>query len=98
VTQIAQLSPGAPRPGLPSWARTPHDGLPLPGGRLLGQVPNGELARVLLAAGVPGVDHSMGRGDLAEVYAKYLQKIHEAAGTAAVNAWVQQAGASPCSS
>lgn len=95
VNQIlgSDWTPGAPARAPQSWARTPHDGLPLPhGGGLLGQTANGDLARTLIAAGVPGIDHGMGRGEIAEAYAKHLQGIHAAAGTAAVNAWI--AGAS----
>lgn len=86
----SSFQPGAPAPAAGGWPKTDADQLPVPGGRKFGEVPNGEIARLLIAADVPGIDHAMGRGEIAEAYAKHLRCIADAAGAAAVNAWLAQ--------
>jgi hypothetical protein len=81
-----ELPPGAPAPLKWSVAKTPHDNLSLPDGRKLGQVPG--LAAALVALQIPGASHSLGRADLAKLYAAHLEKMAEEAGRARVASWL----------
>ena len=74
-------------PAPPSIGKTMHDGAPLPNGKRLGE--ERKLTSVLIAAGVPGVDHSMGREIVAGVYAAHLNSIGNAAAEKAVADWLE---------
>jgi hypothetical protein len=50
-----------------------HDALPLPHGKKPADTSNGDLLRILTAAGVPGVDPSKGRSDMLSAYAAHLE-------------------------
>jgi hypothetical protein len=70
----------------PTFGKTIHDDLILPGGKRLGD--ERKLASVLIDAGVPGVDHSQGREINAAAYAAHLDNIAQKAAKAAVAAWL----------
>lgn len=96
ITNSATLNPGERIPGPPpapakyGWPKTPHDDLPLPGGKRLGQVDN--LARVLTELKIPGASHSEGREFNARMYAEHLERIAKAAGDKAMADWVASNG------
>ena len=73
-------------PGIPP--RTPHDALPVPGDRFLGDVQSDELTRMLIRAGIAGVSWENGRAANADAYAKHLSQIKEDAGNRAVAEWL----------
>ena len=64
--------------------------LKLPDGRELDAVGGGELARVLIQEGVPGVSHENGRQKNVEAYAAYLEAIEKEAAAKAVAARLRQ--------
>ncbi len=69
---------------------TPYDGLPLPGGRVLGSVPGHLLFRELAALGVDGIDASMGRQILAEKYFAHIGRVFTSAGKRGVDAFLSE--------
>src|SRR5438105_516136 len=82
-------SPGAPKPiSGPSWPRTPWDHLPVRGGRLVGQVSNEDLPRLVRAV-FPDIDGLQGRQNLIEAYAAKLEPIGKAAADKAVRDFVE---------
>jgi len=58
--------------------------LKLPDGRRVADVKGGELARILIREGVPGVSHENGRMKNAQAYAEYLDEIAKEAAAKAV--------------
>jgi len=82
-------NPGAPGNNTgPSWTRGQHDNLMLPNGSTVGQTDN-ETLRRLLAPFVDGA-HTKPRNEIVEIYWAALKRIHDDAGNAAVNAWLQE--------
>lgn len=69
--------------------RTDHDHLPLPGGKTIANLSNGELANVLLAAGVPNVSHSAPRTQNLQEYSRFIGQIMGDAGWRALNEWIK---------
>lgn len=72
----------------PSYAKTAHDRLKLPGGREFGAVDTSEAVNMLMSRSV-AVTHEMGRDTVATTYAAHLQKIHDDAGAVAVENWLK---------
>ena len=67
-----------------SYGVTTFDGLDWPGGKKIPQVSNSEVASVCIALGVEGASHHVGRQELLQKYAAFLDQIHKAAGDTAV--------------
>lgn len=82
------MIPGAPVPCKPSWDKTRHDALVIWDGKRLGDVTTPELVRGMIARKVPGASHEAGRAANVEALAAHIEAIHEAAGKAAVSAWL----------
>lgn len=72
----------------PSYAKTQHDALPLPGGRKIGDV-GGELAGLLVKLGIPGASHEHGRAANVEAYAKHVEGIRKAGADKAMAEWLE---------
>ena len=66
------------------------DALELPGGRKVGDLQAGELARFLIAAGVPGVSHTAGKLLNVEAYKQHLADLAAVAGQKAIAAWLEE--------
>ena len=64
----------------------------LPDGRKVADVRPGEMARLLIKAGVP-VSHEMGKHQLAQRYHEFLEGIEADGGARAVNEWFENAKA-----
>lgn len=82
-TRVSGETPGNP----PTYA----DALLLPGSpanRVFANVASDEIVRTLIAAGVPGISASNGRGANADLYIAYLNQLSKAAGDAAVATWL----------
>ena len=89
-TSTLDTNPGSPaRRHGPTYPTSPYDALPLPGGKTLGQTETGALTRFLVAAGVPGANHTNGRETNAKFYSEHLSRIQADAGKAAVASWLQ---------
>jgi hypothetical protein len=71
----------------PKWPSSPHDHWRLPSGQTVGETDNDTLRRELARLGIPEA-HTLGRHILAERYSSMLQKIHDGAGNAAVDAFL----------
>jgi hypothetical protein len=77
-------APGAP-------ARTSADSLLLPGSpanRVFANVASDVITRTLIAAGVPGILATNGRGVNADAYLAYINQVSKTAGDAAVASWL----------
>jgi hypothetical protein len=70
------------------YARTEFDGLTLPGGKKPQDYGSGQLASLLVNAGVEGASHEKGRSDNLAAYAKHLDGIRKVAADKAVSDWV----------
>jgi hypothetical protein len=66
------------------------DSLRLPDGRRVGDVPRGEIYSILGGLGIDGFDHHNGLTTNIAAYARHLEKIAGAAGTAAIAAWMAE--------
>ncbi len=66
--------------------------LPIPGGLTVATASAAELARSLVAAGVPDASHSSGKQMNADAYAKFVAKGKAEAGDAWHKAWIEQHG------
>jgi hypothetical protein len=76
-------------PGTP--ARTAADSLLLPvsgGSTAFSAADGAAIARVLKAAGVPGISTTNGRGVNADLYMAYVAQLAKTAGDAAVATWL----------
>ena len=69
--------------------RTEFDHLPVPGKKTIAELSNGELANLLIAAGIPNVSHTAPRIDNLKAYEKHVGKIMSDAAWAALNEWVK---------
>ena len=61
----------------------------LPDGRNAADINPSEIARVLIAAGVPGITHAMGKVAILDAYRSYLATLVQEAGDKAVDAWME---------
>ena len=89
LTEGNQTNVRGEGPGTP--ARTSADGLLLPvsGGSVAFSAADGAaIARVLAAAGVPGISTTNGRGVNADAYVSYIAQVSKTAGDAAVASWL----------
>ena len=76
------------RNGIPISA----DNKTLPDGRKVSDVRPGEMARMLIKAGVP-VSHEMGKHQLAQRYHEFLEGIEAEGGARGVSEWMIEARA-----
>lgn len=67
-----------------TYAAIAHDHLPLPGNPRPGDLGNGELASLLVKAGVPGISQSNGRVENLKAYGDFLESIRKETADAAV--------------
>ena len=72
----------------PKWASGLYDGLKLPSGKTIVETNNEELRSQFAKIGLLGA-HSDGREVLCQRYATLLSQIHDDAGKAAVDKWLQ---------
>lgn len=70
--------------------KTAFDGLPVPGGKQISQLTNGELAAALIKAGVDGVSHSQPRTQNLEAYAAFIGRLKQDAADRAANDWLKE--------
>lgn len=87
MTAITTLAHLGDKPGPPP--KIPYGNLRLPDGRRVDDVKPGELATVLIAAGVPGVSHEHGKSVNAERYAEFSAALRKEAGDKAEAAWLE---------
>lgn len=66
------------------------DNLRAPDGRRIGDLEHGEVYSILGGLGVEGFSHGQGRTDNIAAYARHLEKIADAAGQAAIAAWMAE--------
>ena len=66
----------------------PSNSLPLPNGKTVAETSNEELRSILDKLGLEG-SHTKPRNQLVEAYAAMLKRIHDDAGRAAVDAFLQ---------
>jgi hypothetical protein len=66
--------------------------LPLPGGGTVGTASAAEMARKLVAAGVPNASHEAGRQENAAAYSTFIAKGKSDAGDAWHKAWLAEHG------
>jgi hypothetical protein len=78
---------GGPRLTLPSRGVLEQDQLTLPNGQRICEVH--DLASILIEAGIPGADASMGRHALAKLYGDFLERIGNMAATDRVYTWLR---------
>jgi len=71
-----------------SWPRTPHDEVPIPGGRKVGDVPTDELIRLFHRLEIQGVSAEQGRAANVAHFAKHVHHIREQAADDAVSRWL----------
>lgn len=76
----------------PSRAKLPpHIGsLKLPSGKTLAELDGTGIARLCIAAGIPGASHEMGRQELGEMLISTLETIGKQASERAIQAWLSQ--------
>jgi hypothetical protein len=72
----------------PTWPSSEHDPLPIGGGRKVGDVDTATLTGVLERLNIPGFSHSSGRQSNIEAYKQEHDRVHDAAGKAAVAEWL----------
>ena len=65
----------------------------LPDGRKVADVRPGEMARLLIKAGVPAITHEMGKHQLAQRYHEFLEGIEAEGGARGVSEWMIDARA-----
>jgi hypothetical protein len=70
-------------------ARTENDHLTLPGGKKPQELSSADLARVLLAAGIPGASHAQGREANLQAYANHLETMRKRAADNVVAEWIK---------
>lgn len=81
-------APGLARAPSNTIPRSEWDHLPLPGGKTVGQVPSGELFRILAANNVAGVASENGRIVNIEAYALHVTRIKSEGATLALDTWL----------
>jgi hypothetical protein len=69
------------------WSPHTHADLKLPNGSVCGSCPTEQLRSMLGRLGVPDA-HTAPRLQIIDSYARMLKRIHEDAGSAAVDAWL----------
>jgi hypothetical protein len=84
---MADFVPGAPAATMTSWSKTPHDGFSLGGGVTVGALDTDALYVRLVALGI-SVDHTAGRADNIAKFVAERSARFNAAGQAAVEAWL----------
>jgi hypothetical protein len=77
-------------PVKPSHVRTPHDQLPLPGGKRLRDLRPAELSAYLVKLGIEGASHSQGHARNAEAYAAQLSKVRAEGAERAQTEWLAE--------
>jgi hypothetical protein len=70
-------------------ASTGFDHLTLPGNKKPRDLSSADLARVLLAAGIPGVSHAQGREENLAAYAAHLEIMRKRAADNVVSEWIK---------
>jgi hypothetical protein len=85
-----QITSGKVLSGANTPTKIPGGDLRLPDGRRVDDVKPGELAAILIAAGVEGVTHEQGKNVTAQAYSDHLAKIRTAAGDRAEAEWREQ--------
>jgi hypothetical protein len=82
-------NPGAPSTNNgPQWPRSPHDDLMTPAGSTVGLTPTESLRQQFAKLNIPDAP-TAGRDVLVERYYQMLRKIHDDAGSIAVDAFLQ---------
>jgi hypothetical protein len=79
------------RPGTnrgPQWPRGHHDDLMTPSGSTIGLTPTESLRQQFAQLGIPGA-HTRPRNEIVSDYYQMLRKIHDDAGSIAVDAFLQ---------
>ena len=88
---LTAIAPGAPNTNNtgPTWPRGLHDSLMTPAGSTIGLTSTESLRPQLAKLGIRDA-HTRPRDAIVEDYYQMMRKVHDEAGSAAVDAWLHQ--------
>jgi hypothetical protein len=89
LSSHADTNPGRPGSGTgPKFAPTSHDSLALPNRSVIGQTDDTTLRTLLDKVGVKNA-HTRPRNEIVADYAALLRRVHDDAGSKALDAWLE---------